>query len=361
MTMQIKVQGVSKSYGAFHAVDDVTLDIQSGELLALLGPSGSGKTTLLRIIAGLEAPDRGRVVYGDEVMTHRAVRERNVGFVFQHYALFGHLSVFENIAFGLRVRKVKESEIRDRVQRLLHLIRLEHLAKRLPSQLSGGQRQRVALARALAPEPRMLLLDEPFAALDTKVRQELRDWIRRLHDELRVTSIFVTHDQAEAFEIADRVVVTHQGRVEQVGTPEQIFESPANAFVLDFLGRVNVLHGQAEGGKVRLGRLEVPYPEYAQRTALPATGYVRHFELDVERAPNLPGGVEARIQRITRVGFSSRVELLVSGDEKVLHAELDPGRFAALNLNVGDTVFIAPRKTHVFLKQPLQAEATGTH
>jgi len=359
--MQIQVRGVTKSYGAFHAVDNVTLDIRSGELLALLGPSGSGKTTLLRIIAGLEQPDRGQVLYGDEVMTNRAVRERNVGFVFQHYALFNHLTVFENIAFGLRVRKVKEAELRERVQRLLHLIRLEHLAQRLPSQLSGGQRQRVALARALAPEPRMLLLDEPFAALDTKVRQELRDWIRRLHDELKVTSIFVTHDQSEAFEIADRVVVTNVGRVEQVGTPEEIFERPANAFVLDFLGRVNVLHGQAEAGKVRLGRLEVPYPEYAKQTALPATGYVRHFELDVDKAPGLPGGVEARIVRITRVGFSSRLELLISGDEAVLHAEIDPGRFAALHLNVGDTVFVAPRKAHVFLKDPGDSPAAGTH
>src|SRR5262245_47692164 len=255
--MSIQVRDVTKRFGDFTALDDVSLEVPSGALLALLGPSGSGKTTLLRIIAGLEAADRGSVLYHEEDVTGAAVRERNVGFVFQHYALFRHMTVFENIAFGLRVRKAPRGEVRDRVHELLRLIQLEGLERSLPSQLSGGQRQRVALARALAPAPKVLLLDEPFGALDAKVRTELRQWLRRLHDEIHVTSVFVTHDQEEAFEVSDRVVIMSQGRIEQEGSPAEIFERPANPFVMDFLGNVNVFHGHVQDGRARLGNIEV--------------------------------------------------------------------------------------------------------
>jgi sulfate transport system ATP-binding protein len=233
--MSITVQGVSKRFGSFVALDQVSLHIPSGSLLALLGPSGSGKTTLLRIIAGLEVPDQGSVLYQDEDATHRPARERNVGFVFQHYALFRHMNVYENIAFGLRVRHWSRDRVKRRVEELLELIHLGGLEKRFPAQLSGGQRQRVALARALAPEPRMLLLDEPFGALDATVRLELRRWLRRLHNELGVTSVFVTHDQDEALEVADQVVVMRGGKIEQAGTPREIAEHPANRFVRSFL------------------------------------------------------------------------------------------------------------------------------
>jgi len=238
--MSIEVKNVIKKFGKFAAVDDLSLKIGTGELVALLGPSGSGKTTLLRIIAGLEFPDQGEVFYGEEEVTDRSAYHRKAGFVFQHYALFQHLSVFENIAFGLRVRPAKhrpaEADIRDRVLELLDRVQLAGYEKRLPSQLSGGQRQRVAFARALAIEPQVLLLDEPFGALDAKVRKELRTWLRSFHDTTHLTSLFVTHDQDEAFEVADRVVVLHQGKIQQDGTPREIRERPANDFVADFLG-----------------------------------------------------------------------------------------------------------------------------
>ena len=242
--MSVSIENLSKRFGGFAALNGVNLEIPGGELIALLGPSGSGKTTLLRIIAGLETADGGIVRYQDEDVTGRPVRERNVGFVFQHYALFRHMTVFENIAFGLRVRRRPAAEVDRRVGELLELIQLSSLGRRYPSQLSGGQRQRVALARALAAEPKLLLLDEPFGALDAKVRQELRSWLRRLHREIHVTSIFVTHDQEEAFEVADRVVVMNKGRIEQVGTPQEVFDHPATPFVMDFLGNVNVFHGR---------------------------------------------------------------------------------------------------------------------
>jgi sulfate/thiosulfate transport system ATP-binding protein len=245
--MSIEVEHIRKRFGSYEALRDVSLRIETGELVGLLGPSGSGKTTLLRIIAGLELPDSGTIRLNEEDATHYTARDRKVGFVFQHYALFRHLTVFENIAFGLRVRpkttRPPEAEIRDRVRRLLDLIQLEWLGDRYPSQLSGGQRQRVALARALAVEPRVLLLDEPFGALDAKVRRELRQWLRRLHDDLHVASVFVTHDQEEALEVSDRVAIMHQGRIEQAGTPGEVYDNPASLFVQEFLDDVN-LHGQ---------------------------------------------------------------------------------------------------------------------
>src|SRR5512133_442009 len=253
--MGIEIENIHKQFGNFAALSDVSLSIPSGELVALLGPSGSGKTTLLRIIAGLETPDSGKILFKGEDTTRSHVRERRVGFVLQHYALFKHMTVFDNVAFGLNVRPTQtrpsKAEIKDKVNELLRLVQLEVMGNRYPSQLSGGQRQRIALARALAVEPQVLLLDEPFGALDAQVRAELRRWLRRLHDEIHVTSVFVTHDQEEALEVADRIVVMNKGKVEQSGTPDQVYEHPATAFVLNFLGNVHLFHGrlhQAGGG-----------------------------------------------------------------------------------------------------------------
>ena len=285
--MSIEIRGVTKTFGSFVAVDDVSLTVPTGELTALLGPSGSGKTSLLRIIAGLERADRGQVLFEGEDATARDVRKRGVGFVFQHYALFRHMTVFENVAFGLRVRpradRPGEAEIKKKVTDLLRLVQLDWLGDRYPSQLSGGQRQRVALARALAVEPKVLLLDEPFGSLDAKVRQELRRWLRRLHDEIRVTSVFVTHDQEEALEVSDRVVVMNRGRVEQVGTPQEVFDKPATPFVMGFLGSVNVFHGRVEAGRAHLGPLSVDYPAHDGAAPRPAQGFARPWELELAR------------------------------------------------------------------------------
>src|SRR2546422_1486244 len=259
--MSIEAINITKRFGQFVALDNVDLEIPSGELVALLGPSGSGKTTLLRVIAGLEFADAGTVRFDGRDISDRTARERRVGFVFQHYALFRHMTVFENIAFGLRVRpreaRPSKTQIQAKVHELLKLIQLETLAQRYPSQLSGGQRQRIAVARALAVEPSVLLLDEPFGSLDAKVRKELRLWLRRFHDELKITSVFVTHDQEEALEVADRVVLMNEGRVEQLGTPEEVYHHPANAFVYNFLGNVNLFHSRVEEGKVYLGEMPI--------------------------------------------------------------------------------------------------------
>jgi sulfate transport system ATP-binding protein len=347
--MSITIQGVSKWFGKFQALDDVSVSTPGGELLALLGPSGSGKTTLLCILAGLEVPDRGTVLYQDEDATHRAARERNVGFVFQHYALFRHMTVFENIAFGLRVRHWPRARVNERVEDLLHLIQLGGLEGRYPGQLSGGQRQRVALARALAPEPKVLLLDEPFGALDAKVRQELRLWLRRLHDELHVTSIFVTHDQDEAFEVADRVVVMRAGRVEQVGTPLEVFEHPANAFVMNFLGNVNVFQGRVEKGRAFAGSLEVAYPQYPHDGPRPASVYIRPHELEISHAPNGVPSLRANILHVSPAGSVAKVQLRSAESDDVINVDVSPTRYAELGLKPGDTVYLFPRKVRVFV------------
>jgi len=348
--MSITVRHLTKSFGTFVALNDVTLEVPDGELLALLGPSGSGKTTLLRIIAGLEVPDSGTVLYHDEDVTRAAVRDRNVGFVFQHYALFRHLTVFENVAFGLRVRDVPRADVKTRVRELLRLVQLEGLERSLPTQLSGGQRQRVALARALAARPKVLLLDEPFGALDAKVRQELRQWLRRLHDELHVTSVFVTHDQEEAFEVADRVVIMSQGRIEQTGTPAEIFEHPANPFVMDFLGNVNVFHGHVQKGRARLGNIEVAYPDYPHDESRQATGFVRAHELEIVRARNGRPALEATVTHINpaRPVVKVRVHSETFGVDLAVDVSWD--RYAELRLQVGDTVYVSPRQLRVFVQ-----------
>ncbi|MBU6282977.1 sulfate/molybdate ABC transporter ATP-binding protein [bacterium] len=346
--MSVSIDRLSKRFGGFTALEDVSLEISGGELVALLGPSGSGKTTLLRIIAGLESADGGTVRYQDEDVTDRPVRERNVGFVFQHYALFRHMTVFENVAFGLRVRRRPAAEIDRRVNELLELIQLASLGHRYPSQLSGGQRQRVALARALAAEPRLLLLDEPFGALDAKVRQELRSWLRRLHEEIHVTSIFVTHDQDEAFEVADRVVVMNKGRIEQVGTPQEVFDHPATPFVMDFLGNVNVFQGRVESGRAHVGGLSVDYPDHDSGDSRPATGYVRPHELDVVREPGEGTNIEATVVRVHAVGAVVRV-LLEDPRGEVLLVDLGRERAGELGLVAGETVWVAPRRVRVFV------------
>jgi sulfate transport system ATP-binding protein len=345
--MSILIQDVSKRFGTFSALEHVTLEVPNGSLLALLGPSGSGKTTLLRIIAGLEVADSGSVRHQDEDITHYSARDRKVGFVFQHYALFRHMTIAENIGYGLRVRGVAKPEREQRVAELLKLIRLDGLGSRYPAQLSGGQRQRVALARALAARPSVLLLDEPFGALDAKVRQELRQWLRRLHEEIQVTSVFVTHDQEEAFEVADRVVVMNHGRIEQVGSPAQVFEHPANEFVMDFLGNVNVFPGRIEQGKAVLSGPELASPRDAHPEARRAAVYVRPHELSLQRDQSSTS-LAARVVHVNPTGARTKIELRALHSDQLITAELTAEQFAELGLKSGDTVHVSPRRVHVF-------------
>jgi len=341
--VSIEVRNLNKTFGAFQALTDVNLTVRTGELVALLGPSGSGKTTLLRIIAGLEFPTQGSILFNEEDVARRDARSRQVGFVFQHYALFRHMSVFENIAFGLRIRpratRPAKEVITARVMELLQLVQLEGLAQRYPSQLSGGQRQRVALARALAVEPDVLLLDEPFGALDARVRQELRQWLRRLHDELHITSVFVTHDQEEALEVADRVVVMNHGRIEQIGTPDEVYEEPANPFVMNFLGSVNLFHGRVHDGEAHVGPVN---------PAAAGIGYVRPHELDIARSRSGASTVEAVVRYIHAVGPTVRVEMERADGGGSIGAELTRERFAELSLKTGEQVHVTPRKMQVF-------------
>jgi sulfate transport system ATP-binding protein len=360
--MSIEVRSITKKFGDFVAVNEVSLHVPSGELVALLGPSGSGKTSLLRIIAGLERPDAGQVLFEGEDTTKRDVRHRGVGFVFQHYALFRHMTVFDNVAFGLAVRpraaRPSEKQIRERVMDLLKLVQLDWLASRLPSELSGGQRQRVALARALAVEPRVLLLDEPFGSLDAKVRQELRRWLRRLHDDIRLTSVFVTHDQEEALEVADRVVVMNQGHIEQVGTPQQVFDHPTTPFVMGFLGNVNIFHGRVEAGRALLGPLALDYPEHPHAESLPAAGYTRPHELQVDRVDLNGGGFWATLRYANTAGAVVKLELGTE-DQRVVHVETTREQYEALRPTAGERLYVRPRQVRVFV-EPRDAPAPAS-
>ena len=351
--MSIVIEQVNKQFGSFTALKDVSLTIPSGELVALLGPSGSGKTTLLRIIAGLETADSGRIIFNGEDTTTRSVRERQVGFVFQHYALFRHLTVADNVAFGLNVKpraeRPSKKDIKEKVHNLLKLVQLEGLADRYPAQLSGGQRQRIALARALAVEPQVLLLDEPFGALDAQVRAELRRWLRRLHDEIHVTSVFVTHDQEEALEVADRIVVMDHGRIEQAGTPDEVYEHPANPFVLNFLGHVNLFHGRVHQGQARLGGLTLETPEHAGAHHAPAIGYVRTHDIVVERIPSDDASIEATVKHVLAVGPVVRIELDLCENAETVEAELTREVYRELGLKVGESVFVRTRNVRVFV------------
>ena len=332
--MGINVENVSKQFGSFQAVSQVSLEIKSGTLIALLGPSGSGKSTLLRLISGLETPDSGKIWLTGEDATHQSVQDRNIGFVFQHYALFKHLTVRKNIAFALELRKASSQQVKARVDELLELVQLHGLGDRYPSQLSGGQRQRVALARALAVEPKVLLLDEPFGALDAKVRKDLRVWLRRLHDEVHVTTVFVTHDQEEAMEVADEIVIMNKGKVEQVGSPAQIYDHPVSAFVMSFIGPVNVLPStsrifQANG-------FDSPHPEV----------FLRPQDILVE-TQQTEASVAARVSRIIHLGWEIQAELMLD-DGQVLMAHLTRDRFDELNLKPQQRVFVKPKDAKAF-------------
>jgi sulfate transport system ATP-binding protein len=364
--MSIEIRNVSKNFGDFRALKDVSLNIDSGELVALLGPSGCGKTTLLRIIAGLETADSGSILFSGEDTTDVHVRDRQVGFVFQHYALFRHMTVLENVAFGLRVKprgqRPSEAQIKQKVHELLNLVQLDWLADRFPSQLSGGQRQRIALARALAVEPRVLLLDEPFGALDAKVRKELRRWLRRLHDDLHVTSIFVTHDQEEALEVADRVVLMNAGNIEQVGSPQQVWEHPASPFVYGFLGDVNLFHGRAHQGEVHLEGLQLAAPEHAATQNARAMAYVRPHDLDVQRYAAGSGRAEGIVVKLARaivVGPVARLELLPADGNKavdngtadaIIEAQIPASQFNEMGFREGETLVVTPRRARVFVE-----------
>ena len=347
--MSIEIRNLNKRFGKTVVCDNLNLNIPSGELVALLGPSGSGKTSLLRIIAGLERPDSGSVLFHGADATFEDVRERQVGFVFQHYALFGHMSIFENVAFGLRVRpkatRPSEAQIASKVTALLKLVQLDWLADRYPHQLSGGQRQRIALARALAVEPKVLLLDEPFGALDAKVRKELRRWLRRLHDEMHVTSVFVTHDQDEAMEVADRVVVMNQGRIEQDGAPDQVYDHPATPFVLQFLGDVNLFQGR-----------------FGQAPAADSSGevsYVRPHELDIVADPQ-EGALAVSLSQALTVGPQARIEFKRVDGAGFVDVEMTRAAYSALRdrlgLVSGSLVYLKPRRVTRFSTDHVQDE-----
>jgi sulfate transport system ATP-binding protein len=330
--MGIRVAGVCKEFGSFRAVDNVSLDVDTGSLVALLGPSGSGKSTLLRLIAGLEQADAGRVWITGEEATTRSVQERQVGFVFQHFALFKHRTVRQNVGFGLELRGWKHEAIRRRVDELLELVQLQGFGHRYPSQLSGGQRQRVALARALAVQPRVLLLDEPFSALDAKVRKELRAWLRNLHDEMHVTTVIVTHDQEEAMEVADKIVVMNQGRVEQIGTPAEIYDQPASPFVMSFVGAVNVLPSHVA---------------LAPHREQPGALFIRPHDLELHRQPQ-EGSVPAVLRRLTHLGRDIQAELTLASGEVVV-AQLPRERIDYRELQAGDALHITSRDSRTFV------------
>ncbi|MBL8668115.1 MAG: sulfate ABC transporter ATP-binding protein [Rhodospirillales bacterium] len=356
--MDIEIDNVSKRFGTFTALNNVNLTVHPGELVALLGPSGSGKTTLLRIIAGMERPTSGRVLFGGQDLTGRSLRQRRVGFVFQHYALFRHMSVFENVAFGMRVKprkqRPREKEIHERVMSLLSLVQLDPFAKRYPSQLSGGQRQRVALARALAIEPAVLLLDEPFGALDAKVRKELRRWLRELHDEMELTSLFVTHDQEEALELADRVVLMNNAVIEQVGTPQEVYDHPATSFAYEFLGHVNRFDCTVAEGKVAVCGGEIAVPAEGFNGDGKAIAYVRPHDIEIFNGAVMAGR-PAVVRYLMAAGPVAKIELSFDDDGTFLEAEIGRAQLHALDLHVGQPVYVRARKARIF------AAAGGMH
>lgn len=359
--MSIQVKNIHKEFGSFTALNDITLDFPTGELVALLGPSGCGKTTLLRIIAGLEQADAGQVLLDGEDASSTHVRERQVGFVFQHYALFKHMTVFDNVAFGMRMKprgqRPSEAKVKEKVHELLKLVQLDWLADRFPSQLSGGQRQRIALARALAVEPRVLLLDEPFGALDAKVRKELRRWLRKLHDELHITSIFVTHDQEEALEVADRVVLMDHGKVEQIGTPEEVYRHPATPFVYGFLGSVNFFHGRVEGESVRVGDDTLQHEVNDFAPGAEVVAFARPHELEIDIDPASTAGIAARINRVLAFGVTARIELDGINGSSGQHFEVEITRKRVLELDLqdGQAVRLVPSRLKVFEREGASA------
>ncbi|WP_114417870.1 sulfate/molybdate ABC transporter ATP-binding protein [Marinospirillum perlucidum] len=358
--MSIKIQEVSKTFGRFQAIKPLDLTIHEGEMVGLLGPSGSGKTTLLRILAGLEQADSGRIFFSNKEVTQLHVRDRRVGFVFQNYALFRHMTVADNIAFGLEVlpksQRPSKAEIKSRVAELLDKIELGHLGDRYPAQLSGGQKQRVALARALAMQPRVLLLDEPFGALDARVRKELRRWLRDLHDELGFTSVFVTHDQEEALEVSDRVVVMSQGQIEQQATPEDLYHQPANRFVYDFLGQVNVFQGEVQGQRLQQNQAWVAFPHGSQVT--PGQLYLRSHEITLAREPDARAHLPLTIKAVNLIGAEVRLELEPQGWEAddLWEAAISHAEYNAWQPQRGETCYALPMNGQLFVEQQEQPQ-----
>ncbi|MDD5133886.1 MAG: TOBE-like domain-containing protein [Phycisphaerae bacterium] len=352
--MSIEVRNISRMFGTFAALRNVSLKIPSGELVALLGPSGSGKTTLLRIIAGLDFadPGSGPILFHEDDVSNHDVGERQVGFVFQHYSLFRHMNIFENVAFGLNVRPRKsrpdKNDLKERVLKLLKLVQLERVAQLYPSQLSGGQRQRVALIRALAVEPKILLLDEPFGALDAKVRKELRQWLRRLHDEMSITSVFVTHDQEEALEVADRIAVLNAGRIEQEGTPEEVYDNPANPFVCDFLGSVNLFHCRVHNDRLHIGESELTEvsPGHTEHSSVVA--YVRPHDIEISRTPH-KDAIQSRVVHISTAGPIAKIQLIRLDTNEMVDAEITRQHYKQLQLRSGELVFINLHNPRVFV------------
>ena len=351
--MSIEISNVTKTFDSFKALRDINLVIKTGELVALLGPSGSGKTTLLRIIAGLETSDTGSIIFDGENNTEKSTQDRKVGFVFQHYALFKHMTIFENIAFGLKVRpsKIRPSKevINNKVHELLSLVKMEGLAKRYPAQLSGGQRQRIALARALAVEPKVLLLDEPFGALDAKVRKELRRWLRKLHDEYPITSVFVTHDQEEALDVADRIVILHEGKIEQIGTPEEVYDNPINPFVYNFLGNVNLFHGRMHNGKIELGSIKLDAPDYMETKNKEVISYIRPHDIEIRLEAEEKEFIDAEIVFIRAVGPIVNLELRRLDNKEYIEADISKDIYRKLDLKEKQKVYIRPRDYKVFI------------
>lgn len=350
--MSISIENISKAFGSTTILHDINLEIKSGELVALLGPSGSGKTSLLRIIAGLEQPDEGTVLFDSQDLSNVSVGERKVGFVFQHYALFRNMTIYENIAYGLRVRprKIRPSkkQIDEKVKELLQLIKLEQFANRYPGELSGGQRQRVALARSLAVEPEVLLLDEPFGALDAKVRKDLRRWLRKLHNDFPITSVFVTHDQEEALDVADRIVIMNDGKIEQVGSPIEVYEKPANPFVYDFLGSVNTFSGRVKNGKLQTGDYSIEVPGIEESTDGNGVGYIRPHDFIIEKVSSGDTSIETIVEHIHAVGPIVRLELQRKDNGEFIELEVTKEQNEDLQFSKGDTAYVKPKEVKVF-------------
>lgn len=359
--MSIEIKDISKSFGDFNALNDINLKIETGELVALLGPSGSGKTTLLRIIAGLEESDKGVILFDGLDNTNKKTKERNVGFVFQHYALFKQMNVFENVAFGLRVKNKKirlsKKQINDKVMELLTLVKMENFANRYPNQLSGGQKQRIALARALAVEPKVLLLDEPFGALDAKVRKELRRWLRKLHEEFNITSVFVTHDQEEALDVADRIVVLNGGKIEQIGTPEEVYDNPTNEFVYNFLGNVNLFHKRIHRNEEKeenfilnkdFKQININNSNDHEAKVINEISYVRPHDIEI-LLENEDGAIKSKITFIRAVGPVVNIELVRFDNREIIEAQINKDKYNLLNIEVGQEVYIKPRDITTFI------------
>ncbi len=344
--MSIEIKDVTKNFGQFKALDNISLKVETGELIALLGPSGSGKTTLLRIIAGLETADQGTILFAGEDAREKKTKDRQVGFVFQHYALFRHMTVYNNVAFGLRVKpkniRPSEDQIRTKVRELLKLVQLEWVENRYPWQLSGGQRQRIALARALAVEPKVLLLDEPFGSLDAQVRKELRQWLRRFHDDLHITSLFVTHDQEEALEVADRIVVMNKGKIEQMGTPDEVYHNPANSFVLNFLGNVNFFHLRVVDGKAYMGNTAIELPGL-KSDIKSANLYIRPHQFQITKTPTAQTSLKATVKYINPAGPVVKLDLLTESGNSI-QVELTQQEFTTLKMNKNDKVYVNPKE-----------------